>query len=310
MNSLPLLRVVALLAALLSSSLSLLAAPKRVLIVSVTTGYRHSCIPLSEDVFRQLSKQSGAFTVDFVSQPVPQTQLPPRPKNGDTPAEKEAMKQWQEQEKAWKAAQVPAVIEALKQLSPANLANYDCVVFASTTGDLPLPDKQGFIDWVAAGHAFVGVHAATDTFHGFAPFVDMIGGEFLKHGPQVEVECLNCDPEHAATRALPKVWTVFDEIYQFKNYEQKKVRDLLVLDKHPNDKTAGHFPVSWCKPFGKGKVFYTSLGHREDMWDPAYADKQGRKNASSVSESYRTHVLNGLLWALGLAPGSSEPQLK
>jgi len=62
------------------------------------------------------------------------------------------------------------------------------VIFASTTGDLPLPDKQGFIDWVAAGHGFVGIHAATDTFHGFPPFIAMIGGEFRTHGPQVTVD--------------------------------------------------------------------------------------------------------------------------
>ena len=151
-------------------------------------------------------------------------------------------------------------------------------------------------------------HAATDTFHGYKPFVDMIGGEFLKHGPQVEVDCLNCDHQHAAVKHLPASWTVFDEIYQFKNYEQKKVRDLLRLDKHPNDKTPGHYPVSWCKSFGTGKIFYTSLGHREDMWDPGYTDKQGRKNVPDIAKQYQAHVLGGLLWALGLAPGSSAPQ--
>ncbi len=292
--------------AMIAMAFPALAAPKKVLIVTVTTGFRHSCIPLSEEIFRQLAKQSGEFTVDFVSQPTPSTQIPPRNWN----APKEEQEKWMEMEKVWKQAQMPAITEALKKLSPENLKNYDCVVFASTTGDLPLPDKQGFIDWVAAGHSFVGVHAATDTFHGFAPFVDMIGGEFLTHGPQVEVDCLNCDQEHAAVKHLPKSWTVFDEIYQFKNYDQKTVRDLLVLDKHPNNKTAGHYPVSWCKAFGKGKVFYTSLGHREDMWDPTYTDKQGRKNVAGIAQNYQTHVLNGLLWSLSLAPGSAEPQLK
>lgn len=288
-------------ATLVALALPALGAPKKVLVVTVTTGFRHSCIPLSEDIFRQLAQRSGQFTVDFVSQPTAPG-LPPRPQGNGTPQQKAALKQWQEQEKA---ALQPLIVEALKKLSPENLQRYDCVVFASTTGDLPLPNKQGFIDWIAAGHAFVGVHAATDTFHGFSPFVDMIGGEFLKHGPQVEVDCLNCDAQHSAVKHLPASWTVFDEIYQFKNHDQKKVHDLLRLDKHPNDKTPGHYPVSWCKPFGQGRVFYTSLGHREDMWDPAHTDKQGRKNVGTIAEQYQAHVLGGLLWALGLAPGSS-----
>ncbi len=293
-----------------AATLSALAAPKKVLLVTLTTGFRHSCIPLSETVFTQMAQKSGQFTVDFVSQPEPKTKLSPRPPKGDTPEQKEATANWAKEEKAWKAAQQPAIIEALKKLSPENLKNYDLVIFASTTGDLPLPDKQGFINWVAAGGSFMGVHAATDTFHGFSPFVEMIGGEFLTHGPQVTVDCLNCDKEHAAVKHLPASWTVFDEIYQFKNYDQKKVRDLLALDKHPNNKTAGHYPVSWCKAFGKGKVFYTSLGHREDMWDPTYSDKQGRKNEAAIAQNFQTHVLNGLLWSLGLASGSTEPQLK
>ena len=222
-----------------------MAAPKSVLVVTVTTGFRHSCIPLSEEVFRDLARQSGQFTVDFVSQPEPKSSLPPRPPRGESPEQKEALRLWQEQERAWKADQVPAIAEALQKLSPERLKNYDAVVFASTTGDLPLPDKQAFVDWIAQGGAFVGIHAATDTFHGFPAFVEMIGGEFLTHGPQVEVDCLNKDPAHAAVSHLPASWTVFDEIYLFKNYDPMKVRDLLVLDKHPNNKEPGHYPISW-----------------------------------------------------------------
>jgi uncharacterized protein len=283
-----------------------MAAPKSVLVVTVTTGFRHSCIPLSEEVFRDLAHQSGQFTVDFVSQPMPRSALPPRPPRGESPEQKEALRLWQEQEKAWKADQLPAIAEALQKLSPERLKNYDAVVFANTTGDLPLPDKQGFVDWIEKGGGFAGIHAATDTFHGFPAFVEMIGGEFLTHGPQVEVDCLNQDPAHAAVSHLPARWTVFDEIYLFKNYDPMKVRDLLVLDNHPNNKEPGHFPISWCKPFGQGRVFYTSLGHREDMWDPNYSDAKGRKNDPAIARAFQAHVMNGVLWALGLAPGSAE----
>ena len=78
--------------------------------------------------------------------------------------------------------------------------------------------------------------------------------------------------------------------------------DLLILDKHPDPKMnheAGHFPVSWSKSFGQGKVFYTSLGHREDIWDTDATIKD-RKNEAEISKAYQQHVLGGILWALGL----------
>jgi type 1 glutamine amidotransferase len=171
------------------------------------------------------------------------------------------------------------------------------VVFASTTGDLPLPDKQGFLDWIKAGHAFIGIHAASDTFHGYPEFIEMLGGEFAHHGPQVSVDCLNQDPENPATAPLPKTWTIAqEEIYQFKNYDATKVHDLLIMDKHPENGSAGHFPVSWCKPYGQGKVFYTSLGHREDIMDTDPI--KDRKNPVETAKTYQAHLLGGIKWAL------------
>jgi len=73
----------------------------------------------------------------------------------------------------------------------------------------------------------------------------------------------------------------------------------LILDKHPEKNTPGHYPVSWCKNFGGGKVFYTSLGHREDVWDTD-AGLKDRKNAATISQAYQQHVLGGIEWALGL----------
>jgi type 1 glutamine amidotransferase len=69
-----------------------------------------------------------------------------------------------------------------------------------------------------------------------------------------------------------------------------------VLDKHPNNKKfLGHFPVAWCKNFGTGKVFYTSLGHREDVWE---------------NKRYQQHILGGIRWALGLEKGDASPMAK
>jgi type 1 glutamine amidotransferase len=57
---------------------------------------------------------------------------------------------------------------------------------------------------------------------------------------------------------------------------------------------------------GKGRVFYTSLGHREDLWSDDAALKD-RRNPVAISQQYQAHLLGGLKWALGLAPGSAEP---
>ena len=61
---------------------------------------------------------------------------------------------------------------------------------------------------------------------------------------------------------------------------------LLSLDKHPNTGAAGFYPISWCRDYGKGRVFYTSLGHREDVLE---------------ADWYRRHLLGGIQWALGQA---------
>ena len=208
-----------------------------------------------------------------------------------------------------KAKFEPAIAAVLAdKMSPAALKNYDVVIFANTTGDLPLPDKQAFLDWIKSGKGFVGIHSASDTFHGFPPFIEMIGGEFKTHGAQVEVDAINQDPECPACRHLPASWKVFDEIYQFKNFDRAKVHGLLTLDKHPNNKTPGDYPVAWTKEYGQGRVFYTSLGHREDIWDANWKDDKGqRKNSPEIANAYQQHVLGGIKWTLGLEKPLVKP---
>ncbi|KAB2639562.1 MAG: ThuA domain-containing protein [Verrucomicrobia bacterium] len=254
------------LAAVAATTLS--AAPKKLLVVTTTTGFRHSSIPTLEKVIAQLGKSSGEFSVDFVHQPDPMSEQ--------------------------------ALKDALQKLSPESLKNYDGVMFASTTGDLPIPDREGLLNWIKAGHAFIGIHAASDTFHNWPEFIQMLGGEFQGHGAQVSVECLNQDPKNPANAHLGKSWTIEqEEVYEFKSYDATKVHDLLILDKHPQNKAAGHFPVSWNKAVGAGKIFYTSLGHREDLIDTD-PDLKDRKNSIESSKLYQQHVLGGIEWALGL----------
>ncbi len=278
----------AVLSASLSAVLPAQAAPKKVLVVTTTTGFRHSSIPTAEKIIAQLGQNSGDFSVEYarVEPNDPQFKGPDGKPDG--------------------AKVSDAIKEVLgTKMSPEALKNYDAVIFANTTGDLPLPDPEGFLDWVKSGKGFVGMHSATDTFHHFKPYIDMIGAEFKTHGAQVQVDPINQDKECPACRHLPGQWSVFDEIYQFQNFDRSKVHGLLTLDKHPNNKTPGDYPISWCKEYGKGRVFYTSLGHREDVWDPNWPD---RKNPKEVAEAYQQHILNGIKWALGLEKWNAKPQ--
>lgn len=311
-----LLRLLALGLALLPAFVAAADAPKKVLVVTVTTGFRHSSIPVAEKVLAQLAQESGKFTVEFVRQPDGQPRRPARPRPGpkgaDDPAHQAALRTYEAAELAYQrdyAAWLPRAAAALSALSPAGLRRYDAVLFASTTGDdFPLPDGQGFVDWVASGKAFIGVHAATDTLKAFPPYVGMIGGSFRTHGPQVTVECLNQDPAHPACAPLPARWTVFDEIYQLNHFERKNVHSLISLDRlmltgedvAQQKATPGDYPIAWTRRHGSGRVFYTSLGHREDMWDPAFGDAASRRNSPEVARQFQQHVLHGILWALGL----------
>ncbi len=268
------------------------AAPKRLLVVTTTTGFRHDSIPTAENIIQQLATRSGLFTVDFVRQP------PDEPKKPGANASDAEKLEYAQMEARWEAE----LRLALEKLSPASLAHYDGVAFVSTTGDLPIPDKAGFLDWIRQGHGFIGIHAASDTFHGWPDYIQMLGGEFKRHGRQVSVVCLNQDPSNPATAGLPNAWKIDqEEIYQFKNYDPSKVHELLVLDRHPETGEPGRFPVSWCKSYGAGRVFYTSLGHRQDMWndDPGLKD---RKNDPAISKAFQNHVLGGIEWALGIQP--------
>lgn len=272
------------------------AKPKHLLVVSVTKGFRHSSIPVAERIIGELAYRTGEFTVEYAAVEPTDAQF----KGADGKPDN---------------AKVDAAISRVlaEKMSPSALEAYDGVIFVNTTGTLPIPDTDAFLKWIADGKAFIGMHSATDTFHSGtempSPYTQMINGAFLTHGPQVEVQCLNADHNHPATAHLGDSITLYDEIYILKHYQRQATRSLLDLDKHPNSKDPGHYPIAYCHEYGKGKVFYTSLGHREDIWDPAWKDNNGnRRNSPEVALAYQQHILGGIRWALGLAKGSGKPQ--
>lgn len=202
--------------------------------------------------------------------------------------------------------------KSLAALSPARLRaeKIDLVIFADTTGDLPLPDKEGFIKWIEDGHAFVGMHSASDTFHGFPGYGQMLQGEFKSHGKQVPADLVAGDTSHPANAGIGSKWDIkLEEMYEMKDgsHDRSKVHVIWFL-KHPPQQPdkAEYAAVSWCRMAGTGRVFYTSLGHREDLWndDPALPN---RVNSPETAKQYQAHILGGIKWALGLASGDATP---
>ena len=320
------------------------AEPKRVLVCTVTYGYRHDSIPVAEKTLQRLGDESGAFkVVELVNQsPLPRMRKPSAPKKPDDikpDADEKAKARMQEEMKKfaddqkifeeaiakWKAedgdkkqfetetAWNADMKVRMMKLSPENLRaqKIDAVIFANTTGDLPLPDKEGFIKWIEEGHGFMAVHSASDTFHGFRGYIEMLQGEFDTHGLQVPADLIAADKAHPANAGIGEKWDLKqEEMYLIKSQDRAKVRALWYLNHHPNKpKENGFFPVSWCRMAGQGRVFYTALGHREDLWsdDPALKD---RKNPVETSKQYHAHLLGGIKWALGLAEGSTAPNIE
>ncbi len=171
------------------------------------------------------------------------------------------------------------------------LERFDAVFFY-TTGELPVPmeSRQALLAWVDSGGAFTGAHCATDTYYEWAPWGDLIGAYFDGHPWHEEVRVTVEDGAHPSTTHLGDSFAITDEIYQFKSpYARDRLHVLLTLDtssvsldKPTVKRTDGDFAISWTREQGEGRVFYTAMGHRPDVWqDPRF----------------RRHLIEGVLWA-------------
>ena len=179
--------------------------------------------------------------------------------------------------------------EVKTRLTPAGLAGVDAVFFANTTGNLGIVDMSAFLSWIGGGKAFLGAHSASDTYHESAEYLAMLGGEFTTHGAIVDGDVRVNDASHPAVAHLAPRFRMTDEWYRFRPAGSGSVT-LLFFDRNPADGvgTAGDpadLPLAWYKPFGSGRVFYTALGHRTEVWD---------------DPRFRTHLREGIRWALGI----------
>jgi type 1 glutamine amidotransferase len=154
------------------------------------------------------------------------------------------------------------------------------------------------MSWVKNGGAFAGTHCATDTLYN-TPYGELIGAYFDGHPWHEKIRLKVEDPKHAAAKGFKNGAEITDEIYQFKDspYSRNKLHIILSIDNESIDVKKGKrsdqdYAVAWVQEFGKGRSFYTSLGHRKEVWqDPRFQE----------------HLLGGLKWTLKQASGDASP---
>jgi type 1 glutamine amidotransferase len=188
-----------------------------------------------------------------------------------------------------------------KAFAPEALAHFDGLIFASTTGELPIPDIDAFLAWLKTGKAFIGFHAASDTLKKSDAYCDMIGGHFAGHPWNAGGEhgFVVHEPAHRLVAMFPQRFRMKDEIYQYDlRYKPENLRVLLSIDMPASTpKEPWHVPVAWVREYGQGRVFYTNFGHNDATWkDPLF----------------KQHMQEGIAWALKRfdAPAAPNPDVQ
>jgi type 1 glutamine amidotransferase len=224
------------------------AVTRRILYLTQSAGFKHDVLPLSAQILQDVGRRAGAFEV--------------------------------------------TATDDSSLVTHDNLARYDAVVFF-TSGELPMSEAQraALLDFVRSGKGFVGIHSATDTFYDWGDYGALVGGYFDGHPWHQTVTLRVEDRAHAATSALPATFTLSDEIYQFRNWSRASVHVLVSLDAASVDVTAPgvnradrDFALSWTRNEGRGRMFYTALGHEPAVWQ---------------DQRFQQHLLGGIRWAMG-----------
>lgn len=175
--------------------------------------------------------------------------------------------------------------------NPEQLTNFDVVIFNNSTGRVLNDTQQTALEnYVEQGGSLIGIHGSGDDSHHWEWYEQNLTGVRFSHHPidpqlQQTTVMLNAVPDTVLTQGLPDVWTHTDEWYVF--FENPRTKGFHVLYTIDGEKIipGGNFlwikdkefgmgkdhPVSWYRASGRGRTFYTSMGHQADAWEqPAF----------------------------------------
>jgi type 1 glutamine amidotransferase len=233
--------------------------PKHVLAwADVRNGYQHDSITHALSTIERLGWESGLYDtiIRTDSQPITKREILFRTGSG---------------------------IATGEQFLARNLTYFDAIFFFGVREiDLTPEQKADLLSFVRDdGKGFVATHAGATGFFLWPEFGEMLGGRFDEHpwgitDATVVVE----DRKAAMTAHLPATFVVNDEHYQLKDFSRAKLHVLARLDSTTLNlkaplvhRTDGDFPVAWTKTYGKGRVFYSTLGHHRELWDAPWMQK-------------------------------------
>jgi type 1 glutamine amidotransferase len=192
------------------------------------------------------------------------------------------------------------VTQDAKVITAEKLKDLDVLAFY-TTGALPISDEnwKAVLKWLEDGHGFVGIHSATDTGWNYKgegmSYTQLINGKFAGH-PWTEgskITLISHDSEHPTVKMWGPEAKWDDEIYQYQDYDPSVVRVLQSLNFETTPLKKPYLvPVTWVRQVGKGRLFYTNLGHTPKTWD---------------EPRFREQIVAGIRFAAGLEEGSTKP---
>lgn len=182
-----------------------------------------------------------------------------------------------------------------------NLGKYKAVVFSNSNNEAfsdPAQSKA-FTTFIENGGGFVGIHSASGSERNNPDFKRILGGTFKWHTPNQKFTVVVADKDHPATTTLPARWEWKDEGYICDLVPGLQVlleMDAATVAKPPREKwqvkfDGDRYPLAWCHQVGKGRSFYTALGH--DI--ACYSDP-----------GFRKHVQGGILWVLDMKTPSTD----
>ena len=190
--------------------------------------------------------------------------------------------------------------------NPSDLKHFDAVIWNNVSGDaLTLDERAAFKRWMEQGGGFAGIHgSAGDPAYFWDWYVDtLIGARFSGHPMQPQFQSARVvveDDDLPITQGLGPEWTMTEEWYSFASSPRAKgVTVLARLDESSysligfggQDLHMGDHPIAWAQCVGRGRSFYTAIGHRPE----------------SYVEPHSLRLLEqGIAWAAGLSRGQPE----